>query len=147
MAFRAAFALNSKFTVSEIKENNEAIIIVLSTGLGNYSVEINLPNGESPILHYTTRFKTNTPILIPYFPRDIIPLTKNGQTVNTRGIIHVNQTGTRSGLLFSSMTNPGNASIFYLQNLTALSEFCDVTKTSLSGTVGANGGGVMPNLL
>ena len=136
MAFRAAFALNSKFTVSDIKENNEAVIIELSTGLGNYIVEINLPDNQSPVLHYTTRFKTKTPILIPYSPRDIIPLTKNGQTVNTRGTIHVSQAGTRTGLLFASMASPGTGSFFYMQNLTALSEFCDVTKTSLSGTVG-----------
>ncbi|MEL1244995.1 hypothetical protein AAEO56_12025 [Flavobacterium sp. DGU11] len=136
VAFRAAFALNSKFDLAELKENDEKLNVRLSSGLGNYTVEIDFPNGEFPVLHYTTAFKANVPILLPYSPKDIIPLTQNGQTINTFGKIHASQVGTRSGLVFASMTSPAQLSMFYLQNLTAMSEFCDVTQTSLGETVG-----------
>lgn len=136
VAFRAAFALNSNFEVKEISERTDGATITMGTSLGSYEVKIDFPDAELPVLHYSTSFEAEIPILIPYTPKDIIPLTRQGHTVNTSGKIHAKQVGTRSGLVFASMGGSHPLSLFYLQNLTAISEFCDVTQTSLSETVG-----------
>lgn len=136
MAFRVAFAYNSTFTVTALSDNSPEILLELSTAIGSYKFAVSISGDSQPILHYTTAFKAYTPVLLPYSPRDIVPLTKNGKTVNTTGEIHSSQVGTRSGILFTSMTSPATLSLFYFQNLSALSDFCDATKTSLAETVG-----------
>lgn len=136
LAFRAAFALNSSFEVEKLIENNNGYTIKLKTEFGKYEIEIGFPEAESHLIHFRTTLKLNTPVLIPFWPRDILPLTDNGSIENTNGKIHVHQVGTRSGLLYASITSPKKSSLFYFQNLTSTSDYCEETKTSLAETVG-----------
>jgi len=136
IAFRAAFAMNSCFEVVNLFDDEDTTVFVLDSRLGSYEVRINFPDDSSPLLHYTTTFKANTPLMIPFWPRDIIPLTENGNIENTSGKIHMEQFGSRSGLLFASITKPQTGSFFYFQNLTSLSEYCEVTETESKNTVG-----------
>lgn len=135
IAFRAAFAMNSCFEVVNLFDD-ETIVIQLNTKLGSYEVRADFPDTATPILHYTTTFTANMPLMIPFWPRDIVPLTQNGSVENTAGKIHMEQFGSRSGLLFASITKPKTGSFFYFQNLTSLSEYCDVTQTESKSTVG-----------
>ena len=135
IAFRAAFAMNSCFEITNIFDDEDRIVIILNSRLGSYEVSVNFPN---TILHYTTTFTANTPLMIPFSPRDIIPLTQNGSVENTTGKIHMEQFGSRSGLLFASITKPQTGSLFYFQNLTSLSDYCDATKTESKNTVGGS---------
>jgi len=137
IAFRAAFAMNSCFEVVNIFDD-QTIVIQLNSKLGSYEVRVDFPDKETPILHYTTTFKANMPLIIPFWPRDIIPLTQTGSVENTAGKIHMEQFGSRSGLLFASITKPTTGSFFYFQNLTSLSEYCEVTQTESKSTVGGN---------
>jgi len=138
IAFRAAFAMNSCFEVSNLFDDEDTTVFVLDTRLGSYEVRVNFPDENSPILHYITNFKAKVPLMIPFWPRDIIPLTQNGSIENTNGKIHMEQFGSRSGLLFTSITKPQTGSFFYFQNLTSLSEYCEATKTESKSTVGGN---------
>ena len=138
IAFRAAFAMNSCFEVSNLFEDNETITIVLNSRLGNYEVRIDFPDPTTALLHYSTTFTANTALMIPFWPRDIMPLTQNGSIENIYGKIHMEQFGSRSGLLFASITKPQTGSFFYFQNLTSLSEYCEVTQTESKNTVGGN---------
>lgn len=133
IAFRAAFAMNSSFEVENLFDDEDTTVFVLNSRLGSYEVRINFPAG---VLHYTTTFTAKTALMIPFWPRDIIPLTQNGSLENTAGNIHMAQFGSRSGLLFASITKPQTGSFFYFQNLTSLSEYCEVTKTESKNTVG-----------
>lgn len=136
IAFRAAFGLNSCFEVNNIFDDGSITVITLETRLGQYQVTITLPESELALLHYTTRFKANKPLLIPFWPRDIIPITENGSVENTNGSLHVNQIGSRSGLLFASMTKPKRGSFFYFQDLGSMSDYCEATETSLDDSIG-----------
>ncbi|AXB58046.1 hypothetical protein [Flavobacterium fluviale] len=138
VAFRAAFAMNSSFNVVNILDDQDTITIELKCKLGSYEVRINFPEASSPIMHYTTTFTANVPLMIPFWPRDIVPLTQNGKIENTNGKIHMEQFGSRSGLLFVSITKPKTGSLFYFQNLTSLSEYCEATQTESKNTVGGN---------
>ena len=138
IAFRAAFAMNSCFEVANLFEDEDTIVVILNSRLGNYEVRVDFPDQSSSILHYTTGFTANMPLMIPFWPRDIIPLTQSGNVENTSGKIHMEQFGSRSGLLFASITKPQTGSFFYFQNLTSLSEYCEATETESKNTVGGN---------
>lgn len=135
IAFRAAYAFNSFFEIDEVKNIENELYIILKSEFGKYEIEIDFPEKDSHLLHYKTSFKANFPIKIPFQPRDIVPLTENGKTQNTAGKIHVKQVGTRSGIMFGSITKPKKCTFFYFQNLGSISEYCDLTKTSLGETV------------
>lgn len=88
------------------------------------------------MLRYTTTFQASFSLLKPFWPRDIVPLVNDGKIENTTGIMHAHQVGGRSGQLFFSMTKPRNGSVFYFQNLSAMSYYCQHCETSVRETVG-----------
>lgn len=136
IAFRLAFGMNSFFEQVSVNDVGNSVLITSSTRLGDYRINLSFPESSSVVFHYTTTFQAAIPILIPFWPRDIVPLTKNGKVENTTGIMHTHQVGSRSGQLFFSMTKPKRGSVFYFQNLTAMSDYCEATETSLEETVG-----------
>ena len=139
IAFRLAFGMNSFFDKVEItSEDENGVVLFAFTRLAVYSVTLSYPQREPFVLRYTTTFRVTSPMLIPYWPRDIVPLTVDGQVENTSAAIHTKQVGTRSGLLFFSMTRPKTGSVFYFQNLTAMSPYCEITETDLYDSVGGD---------
>jgi hypothetical protein len=136
IAFRLAFGMNSHFERTSVSKTQERIIVRASTRLGDYTISLSFPESEPMVFRYTTTFIASFPLLIPFWPRDIVPLTVDGKVENTAGVIHAKQVGARSGQLFFSMTKPKNGSVFYFQNLTEMSAYCDATETSLSESVG-----------
>jgi len=136
IAFRLAFGMNSDFEQVSVNDVGGSILITSSTRLGDYRINLSFPENQAAIFRYTTSFQAAFPILIPFWPRDIVPLTKDGKVENTTGIIHTHQVGARSGQLFFSMTKPKRGSVFYFQNLSAMSDYCDAAETSLAETVG-----------
>ncbi|TDW44606.1 hypothetical protein EV144_10854 [Flavobacterium sp. 270] len=138
IAFRAAYAITSTFNLEEIKEKEDLVEISLSTTLGTYKMTLEFSDAKNPIVHYITQFTPYKPILIPFWPRDIIPLTLNGNIENTAGKVHIQQVGARSGLQYFSLTKPVTGSVFYFQNLSAINPFFEATKTSGAETVGGD---------
>lgn len=135
IAFRPAFGMNSCFEITNMFDDGQTLVLNLETRLGQYEVIITFPDENTAMLHYTTTFKANQPLLIPFWPRDIIPLTQKGSVENTNGKIHMNQMGSRSGILFASMTRPKTGSFFYFQDLGSLSAYCEATQTIVDDTV------------
>jgi len=139
VAFRLAFGMNSDFDrVDIIKEDEDGIELYAFTRLGVYSITLSYPQKEPFVLRYTTTFRATFPLLIPYWPRDLVPLTTDGQIENTVATMHSKQVGARSGHLFFSITRPKTGSLFYFQNLTAMSPYCEITETTLSESVGGD---------
>ncbi|RZJ66303.1 MAG: hypothetical protein EOO50_10245 [Flavobacterium sp.] len=135
-AFRLAFGMNSNFDDVEFLDSCQDVVINADTRLAAYAIEVQFPDAGQPIFRYTTKFTVKFPILIPFWPRDILPLTDNGRIENTTGAIHAHQEGGRSGQMFFSMTTPKEATVFYMQNLTAMGEYCDTSKTDVLDSVG-----------
>jgi hypothetical protein len=136
MAFRAAFGMNSCFEVTNLFEDGQKTVLNLVSKLGKYEIEVDFPEDNSPLLHYKTSFNAAFPMTIPFWPRDILPLTEKGNVENTFGTIHAHQVGARSGILFASMTKPAAGSVFYFQDLGSMSPYCEATETSVAETVG-----------
>lgn len=138
IAFRVAFGMNCSFGQLAVNEIPGGVLITATTRLGSYRITVSFPEGDGAIFRYTTTLRAVQPLLIPFWPRDIVPLTKEGQSENTSGTVYVRQEGTRSGQLFFSYTKPETGSVFYFQNLTAMSDYCEATQTTLGDAVGGS---------
>lgn len=138
IAFRIAFGINSDFYEVSISKADSETLIIASTRLGYYRIILSLPRSSETVFRYTTSFRAKFPMLIPFWPRDIVPLMQRGKTENTEGIVHSHQVGSRSGQIYFSMTKPKTGSVFYFQNLTAISPYCHATEVSLRETVGGS---------
>ncbi|OJX48847.1 MAG: hypothetical protein BGO88_00115 [Flavobacterium sp. 38-13] len=135
-AFRIAFALNGHFENVVVTDRKGLLQIRANTRLGKYNSEVSFPEKKGHLVRYTTTFEADFSFCIPFWPRDIVPLTKTGSFENTSAKIHTSQIGTRSGLIYFSLTRPKTGSVFYFQNLSALSDYCEATQTSIGETVG-----------
>nr|WP_068890272.1 hypothetical protein [Pedobacter panaciterrae] len=137
--FRAAFSPGANLAVKKSTQHSHGIHLELDSETGKQQVELTIDHQEiNPVLRYTTRLKPKKDLLIPFWPRDIIMSSKNGHAENTAGKIHLSQEGTRTGMIYFSQTRPKSASILYLQNLTALADYCEQTQTSGANTVGGD---------
>lgn len=137
IAFRTVYAANDILSPEATEVTGDGIQIVLSGLSGTYRVLLAFPDQEQPMFRYTTTLTPAIDLLLPYYPRDIMPLFQdNGRVQNTAGTVHAAQIGTRSGLLFFSLEWPKAGSVFYFQNLTALNKFCEATGTSAGDLVG-----------
>ncbi|WP_316837223.1 hypothetical protein [Pedobacter nutrimenti] len=142
-AFRAAFSPGGTLKITKTTEKTQGVDLELDSETGKQRVEINFDQQQSnPVLHYTTHLKPEKDLLIPFWPKDILMNGKNGRPENTTGKIHISQEGTRTGLIYLTQTRPKSSSILYLQNLTALADYCEQTETSCADTVG----GIWPEL-
>ena len=142
VAFRAAFAANDQLTLNDTEETEAGIIFILAGFTGTVKVELLFPDADNAVFRYVTTINPAFSMLVPYWPRDIMPLYKTGKTQNTKGTIHASQVGTRSGQLYFSLETPETGSVFYFQDLTSLNKYCETTETSAGGLVG----GVWPEL-
>ncbi|RAJ22377.1 glycoside hydrolase family 88 protein [Pedobacter cryoconitis] len=137
--FRTAFSPGGNLEIKKAIEDNNGILLELESETGKQQVKIIIDLQETiPVLHYTTILTPKKDLLIPFWPRDIVISSKNGNSENTAGKIHLSQEGTRTGLIYLTQTRPKSASVLYLQNLTALSDYCQQTQTSCADTVGGN---------
>lgn len=142
IAFRLAYSPNDKLDLKKLVEKDENITFRITSLMGEYEAVVRLPAGEIPVLRLTTTLKTAAPVLFPYWPRDIVPLGAASSDRLAEGEIKVSQVGTRSGQLYFNLTRPKAGSVLYLQNLTALADYNQVTETSAGDTVG----GVWPEI-
>ncbi|QEC74741.1 hypothetical protein [Mucilaginibacter ginsenosidivorax] len=136
IAFRLAYSPNDELQLKKVTEQNDQVIFKISCRLGDYQATLNLPDAENLVFRLTTVLKTAAPLLFPYWPRDIVVLGAKGSDTLADGEIKVTQIGTRSGQLYFNLTRPKAGSVFYLQNLTALGDYNQVTETSAGDTVG-----------
>jgi hypothetical protein len=134
--FRAAYSPDGGLEVRNKRENDNGIKLFLNSVIGDITVNIQFPADAQITLRYTTTLKPRTDLLIPFWPRDIIIPGRDGKPDNTAGKIWVKQVGTRSGMVYFSITTGLNAVLLYLQNLTALNDYCQQTQTSAGETVG-----------
>jgi hypothetical protein len=134
-AFRTAFAPGG-MSIDKVTEQDNGAKIALTSSSGAFTVDIDFPSGENHILHYTTKFKPSGTLSIPFWPKDVLIVDKDGRSESTDGELYVKQIGIRSGLLYAGIKDPGAGSFLYFQNLTAINPYCVATETSIADSVG-----------
>ncbi|WEA01661.1 hypothetical protein [Mucilaginibacter sp. SJ] len=136
IAFRLAYSPNDKLQLKKVSGKDKKITFHISSLIGDYQSDLELPVGDHPVFRLTTTLKTSAPLLFPYWPRDIAPLGAAGSDFLAKGEIRISQVGNRSGLLYFNLSQPKAGSVLYLQNLTALADYNQQTETSAGDTVG-----------
>ncbi|MFA6248362.1 MAG: hypothetical protein WC615_15595 [Mucilaginibacter sp.] len=136
IAFRTGYSPDGGLTIKSQTETDNGIIFFLDAIIGDITVEIQFPDDTNTCLRYTTTLKPRTHLLIPFWPRDVIIPGNDGKPGNTAGKVQVKQVGTRSGMVYFNITRPKCGSVLYLQNLTALNNYCRQTETTAGETVG-----------
>ena len=129
LIFRAAYAPNDNLQAGKITKHDNGVLINMTAGIGYYTVELKFLEAAKAMFRYTTTFNAAEPLLVPFWPRDLV-------VTAPEGTIHVSQVGTRSGLQYFSMDKPKSGSVLYFQNLTALNAYAQATETSLGNVVG-----------
>lgn len=136
IAFRLAYSPNDALTIGRTSALPDGADIFIKSHIGSYKVSLRLTNDEIPVIRCTTTLAPTLPLLIPYWPRDIVILPTENQDSLPQGKVHTAQTGTRSGIVYFSTNRPRECSVLYLQNLTALADYNAQTETSAGNTVG-----------
>jgi hypothetical protein len=134
-AFRTAYAPDI-LVITNTDEQNDHVTFNLTSAIGNFVVTVYFSESETVMLHYEVKFTPAGPLFINYWPNDILIGAENASTC--LGDLYINQVGIRSGIIHAGIKEAGKGAFLYLHNLTALNEYCQQTKTSLSGTVAGN---------
>ena len=135
---RPVYAPNDYLDLGKITKNADGVTVHLSASIGKYTVRLQFPDRAKAMLRYTTTFTSKAPLLVPYWPRDMVVTGPNDSNRDPKGTIHVSQVGTRSGLQYISLDEPKSGALLYFQNLTALSDYAQATETTLGNTVGGS---------
>jgi hypothetical protein len=141
---RTAYCPDGNLSIDEITRVNDGvegspengIEIKLRSNAGDFCVRLVFPRPDQALLRCTTVLTPAISLFVPFWPRDLLPLGKEDEFMNSEGVIYTAQKGPRSGLVYFSLSQPLGGSVFYFQNLTSLNDYCKQTETSLAGTVG-----------
>lgn len=138
IAFRLAYCPDGELLIDEIvqRELGNGVEIHLRATVGAFRVELEFPRNDRPLVHYRTSLTPSVPLRIPFWPRDILPLGKEDDLMQSEGIIYARQVETRTGLVYFSLTKPRGGAVLYFQNLSSLNDYCKQLETSVAGTVG-----------
>ncbi|MEO6520593.1 MAG: hypothetical protein ABIN91_02875 [Mucilaginibacter sp.] len=136
IAFRMAYSPDDQLELKKVLKDEQNITFKMGSLMGEYTTELQLPGEETPVIRLTINLTTEAPLLFPYWPRDIVPLGAASSDVLAEGEVKVNQVGARSGQLYFNLTRPKAGSVLYMQNLTSLADYNQVTETSAGDTVG-----------
>jgi len=136
IAARMAYAPNSDIHIKKVTEADQHVSFYIDAVIGSYTVKLEISDELIPVCRYTTTLTPATELLVPFWPRDIVALNKQDNPTQPGGKIHAGQWGTRTGFVYFSMDRPHSGSVYYLQNLTALADYCQETESSAGDTVG-----------
>ena len=136
VAFRIAYCPDGKLEIDEIQQTETGIEVQLSSTVGGFRTILDFPHPDLAMLHCKTMINPVTPLVVPFWPRDVLPLGREENLTDSEGIIYTKQVGRRAGLTYFSLTRPRGGSVLYFQNLTSLNDYARQTETSLAEVVG-----------
>lgn len=138
IVLRPAYVPNDHLEITRVSKHELGLSVYLKGSVGEYTVRVSFPAPEKPIIRYQTIIKPRKPLLIPFWPRDMVITGPDGRSQEIAGSVLVSQVGTRSGLQYIALDRPQSGALLYFQNLTALNDYARLTETSLGNTVGGS---------
>lgn len=116
--------------------------LTIKSAVGKHAVLLQTDGIDLHRLRITVRLTCRTPLLIPFAPRDLLPLDNQDNPLGATGRVEAGQRGLNSGLLYFHIDQPRFGAVLYFQNLTALNPYFAATRTAPDGAVG----GIWPEL-
>ncbi len=135
-AFRLMYCPGGRLAIKNIKKNNCSIIFTLDGNLGQFKVQIEFPEPDQPLLHWTTTLKPLYPLVFESWPRDVYPLGKNDDPLSAKGAVYSKQEGPKAGILYLTINEPCLGSLLYMQNFTVLNDYFERTHSTPTTVVG-----------
>ncbi len=136
MALQVGFCPYGDLRIEHIRPLDNGVHITALSLIGEYHVRLEFPSLDRPLLHCTSSLIPPQPLRMPFWPRDLMPVPQKNGGIDPEGKVYATQVGTRSGLVYFSLTQPRGGSALYFQDLSSLNEYCRQTKTSLHDAVG-----------
>ncbi len=150
LALRAAYFPGTGFKLLHTEPGGNTFTLLAETSVGRFRIEISMPDPSYPLVRCITRLTPGADLRIPFWPRDLMVLRAPDKKEALPGKLYVQQEGTRTGWLFGGIDSTDPFTFLYFQNLTALNDYAQRTKTSLGDTVGGSwpelGMGLPPSL-
>ncbi|RIV27471.1 hypothetical protein DYU11_03960 [Fibrisoma montanum] len=137
VAIRACYDPQALYDYTSQEDGDRALGFRINGALGQFHVRLELLDNDRPFLRYTTSLRPASAFTVQSFPRDVYLLDKTYDPLKTEGVVHITQNGPTSGLAYVSCLKPKGPTLFYFQNLTALNDFFEQTRTEPSSVVGA----------
>ncbi|NLB94511.1 MAG: hypothetical protein GX785_02265 [Armatimonadetes bacterium] len=135
---RTAYCPGGRLRLGECREKDGRMEWEAGTVLGQFRVRLEFPETPRALVHYTVSLTPDHDLIIPYWPVDVVPVDAQGDPLATRGIVHAGQRGSAAGVMFMSLTEPECGSLLYLQNLTALNDYCEILHVAPDARVGGS---------
>ena len=111
------------------------VTLRVRSALGHYKIVVAAPDLQQPLLRWMTTLTPAADLRIPFWPRDVYPISVRGNPAATKGVVQASQRGTNTGLLYVTLDQPRFGSLLYVQNLTALNDYFRITQTQPDGCV------------
>lgn len=137
IAFRTAFSPDM-LVLTQHHEKDGILYFFLRSAIGSFKVRVELPTGTKPVIHFSVSFQPSADFFIPFWPRDILLFDQNGLRNAGSGEVYIRQAGIRTGMIFAGAGTGDIGSFLYLQNFTALGNYCQQTGCSVADTVGGS---------
>ena len=111
--------------------------ITAMTSAGRLRIDIHVRGSRNPLLRWKTSIEPDRPLSITTWPHDIYPLGSDGEgPFETTGEVYTTQReGIGTPLLFAGRSGPTGGTFLYLQNLTSLNRYFEVTGSVPEGTI------------
>lgn len=142
IALRAAFLPMPFEWRTEKAQPGETLRVRLDSALGKHGIVLSTGGDALEHIRLTVRFTPAAPTLIPFLPRDLYPLDAQDDPLGARGNVEAAQRGLNGGVVYFRIDEPEFGNVLYFQNLTAMNDFYQTTRSSPDGAVG----GLWPEL-
>lgn len=143
LAYRAAFLPAGLQNAKMVhRREGEAMRAVVVSPLGRHRIAVTLREGAIPLFGVRTTLTPTEPLLTSFIPRDLYPLDENGDPTKAVGQVEAAQRGLNTAAIYFRLWEPDFGSVLYLQDLTALNRFFELTGTKPDGAMG----GIWPEI-
>lgn len=120
----------------------ETARFAVRSSVGVHRIAIKAAAHDLAFLRVTTSIEPAAPTLIPFHPRDLLPLGIADDPLRAVGHVEAVQRGLNAGVVYFTVERPALGNFLYFQNLTALGDYFEATGTTPDESVG----GVWPEL-
>lgn len=142
LAIRLVYAAGANVACGRLTSEDGDHRLEVESALGTHRINLHTDGSDLHRLRVTISLTCATPLLIPFIPRDIIPLDQHDDPLGAQGNVEAAQRGLNSGLVYFHIDQPQFGNVLYFQNLTALNGYYQATQTKPDGAVG----GLWPEL-
>jgi len=117
LAIRMVYAPGAKVRCRKLHSEGADHRIDVKSALGRHRITLHTDGGDPHRLRITVSLRAAEPLLIPFMPRDLVPLDAQDDPLGARGNVEAAQRGLNAGLVYFHIDEPPFGNVLYLQNL------------------------------